>query len=84
MSNPGAGHKLPTYSVPKIFVSLSWIRNGKVFRPLSEKTIGRVTDLELETEFEDTRVSPGEHTLLNENVIPYRIGKRGIRFDFRP
>ncbi|AOP34488.1 hypothetical protein A0128_11895 [Leptospira tipperaryensis] len=68
LTNTGAGHKFPTYSVPKVFLTLTWIRNGKIFRPLSEKTIGRVTDIDLETEFEDTRLSPGEKAVLKGKI----------------
>ncbi|TGK25652.1 cytochrome c554 and C-prime [Leptospira yasudae] len=68
LKNTGAGHKFPTYSVPKIFLTLSWVRNGKPFRILSEKTIGRVTDIDLEHEFEDTRLSPGEEVVLQERI----------------
>lgn len=68
LKNTGAGHKFPTYSVPKIFLTLSWVRNGKPFRILSEKMIGRVTDIDLEHEFEDTRLSPGEEIVLQERI----------------
>ncbi|RHX89916.1 multiheme c-type cytochrome [Leptospira stimsonii] len=68
LKNTGAGHKFPTYSVPKLFLSVTWIRNGNVYRSLSEKTIGRVTDIDLETEFEDTRLAPGEEAVLTADI----------------
>ncbi|TGM57800.1 multiheme c-type cytochrome [Leptospira adleri] len=81
LTNTGAGHKFPTYSVPKIFISLSWVRNGKIYRPLAEKTIGRVTDIDLETEFEDTRLDPGESAVLNAEILEsdWRKGDK-VRF----
>lgn len=68
LKNTGAGHKFPTYSVPKLFLSVTWIRSGNVYRSLAEKTIGRVTDIDLETEFEDTRLAPGEEAVLTADI----------------
>ncbi|TGL97506.1 cytochrome c554 and C-prime [Leptospira barantonii] len=68
LKNTGVGHKFPTYSVPKIFLFLSVYENGKQKRILTEKTIGRVTDLDLKHEFEDTRLLPDEEIVLKERL----------------
>lgn len=81
LKNTGAGHRFPTYSVPKVFLYLSLYENGKQKRILAEKTIGRVTDLDLQHEFEDTRLLPDEEVVLKERLTSEEFKTRKeIRF----
>lgn len=81
LKNTGAGHKFPTYSVPKIFLFLSIYENGKQKRILTEKTIGRITDLDLQHEFEDSRLMPDEEIVLKERLTSDELrGAKEIRF----
>ncbi|MDV6235155.1 multiheme c-type cytochrome [Leptospira ellisii] len=68
LKNTGAGHFFPTYSVPKVFLVLERLRSGRPSKVLAEKTIGRVTDIELQHEFEDTRIPPGGEVVLKTRV----------------
>jgi|JI10StandDraft_1071094.scaffolds.fasta_scaffold19481_3 hypothetical protein len=53
------GHKFPTYSVPKIYIRIWKLEEGKK-TILDERIIGRILDTSLTQEMTDTRLLPGE------------------------
>lgn len=65
LGNRGAGHRLPTYVVPKIRVEihLDGERRGSHLL-VGHHVIGRTLDLALERELSDTRLAPGERVPL--------------------
>lgn len=72
MRNRGAGHRLPTYLVPKIRVELHLYgeRRGEHLR-LGHHVIGRTVDVALERELADTRLAPGaQHAIRFETALP--------------
>jgi hypothetical protein len=67
--NSGAGHKLPTYLTPKVFVRLLLIDpQGRVQRQLDRAVIGWKADVEMTREIFDTRLDPGEGVTLSAKV----------------
>ncbi|WP_246048487.1 cytochrome c family protein [Leptospira sarikeiensis] len=68
LKNSGVGHLFPSYSVPKVYLEV-WAetKSGKRNK-ISEKILGWMLDLELQTEIFDTRLSPGEATLLKTKL----------------
>ncbi|MBK7260503.1 MAG: hypothetical protein IPI03_00855 [Rubrivivax sp.] len=72
MRNRGAGHRLPTYLVPKIRVELHLYgeRPADHLR-LGHHVIGRTVDVALERELADTRLAPGEQQAISfETAVP--------------
>jgi hypothetical protein len=69
LTNAGAGHRLPTYTVPHIL--LIWeqldIKGATLPGTRVEGTIARRVNEEVDHEFFDTRLMPGESF-----VLPYR------------
>lgn len=62
LRNTGAGHQLPTYLVPRLWLRLLLIppeARGPA-QPLAEAVIGRQVDLWLTEEQADTRLAPGQ------------------------
>lgn len=64
------GHLFPTYTIPQIRLELFAIQNGKQIT-IKQTSIGRLIDTNLNQEFYDTRLKPGEKlSLISEFPLP--------------
>ncbi|MDF3818873.1 multiheme c-type cytochrome [Leptospira sp. 96542] len=70
IASKNIGHYFPTYLVPKIYVK--FYRNNKNQQTLIDIfTIGRIVNLNLTEEYEDTRIKPGEtriYSVLSDSI----------------
>jgi len=83
--NAGAGHFLPTYLVPKIFVSLSLEPKRGPAREIARRTIGRTANEELSHELEDTRIPPdGKFVVEAEVDLPAGVSAVELRVEVAP
>jgi hypothetical protein len=79
LANRGAGHHLPTYVVPKLFVRVRPL-DGAPVAPAGEYTIGRTLDVALAKEQSDTRLAPdGRHEYAFD--LPAGPGPRRIALE---
>ena len=60
LTNTGAGHYFPTYMVPKINAHMLLVSGDQELTTLAHDVIGWHVDIDLETEFFDTRIPPGQ------------------------
>jgi len=66
LTNTGAGHKLPTYLTPKLFLELVLFGpEGTEKEVLARRTVGWWADAQLNGERFDTRLDPGESLSLS-------------------
>ncbi|MEJ2591888.1 MAG: multiheme c-type cytochrome [Candidatus Thiodiazotropha sp.] len=61
LTNVDVGHLFPTYMVPKIVMSLRLQRPDGASQLLAQSVIGWQVNVDLNREFADTRIAPGEH-----------------------
>lgn len=79
LGNRGAGHHLPTYVVPKLFVRVRPL-DGDLAAPAGQYTIGRTLDVALGNEQSDTRLPPdGRHEYSFD--LPAGAGPRRIALE---
>jgi hypothetical protein len=80
VTNSGAGHYLPTYVTPKLFIRAHLLdAAGKIIDTTAqEAAIGREVTLDLSQEVYDNRIPPdGSYTVEYEQVVP--IGATTLR-----
>jgi hypothetical protein len=71
LKNSGAGHRLPTYMVPRIQVRLLWLdAAGTPLDSILEHDLQWRTSVDLSAEHFDQRLMPGEHRVLEAPFVP--------------
>lgn len=70
LENVGAGHRLPTYLVPKLYVTLRLIGGEGASQVLARHIIGRTANVDLTRETADTRLAQGETLSLAAEFVP--------------
>ncbi len=84
LENRGAGHHLPTYVVPKIYVNV-YLRSRGTQMLVGQHVIGRSLDLSLERELADTRLPAGGRRELAYDVsIPAGVSQAILRTEVAP
>lgn len=68
--NKGAGHDLPTYMVPKIYLVLLLERPGRPDMELARDVIGWQSDVNFEREAFDTRIPAGKSRRYRHTIAP--------------
>jgi len=83
--NEGAGHFLPTYVVPKIFITLALVAGNGAQREIARRTIGRTADEALTRELEDTRIAPdGKFVVETELELPAGVSSVEMLVEVAP
>lgn len=68
--NVGAGHHLPTYMVPKIYLTTEWVGDSGGRKPIGQDVIGWMADVDIKHEVFDTRIPAGEsRTFVHEFAV---------------
>lgn len=83
IENIGAGHRFPTYLVPKLYVRLRAKGRGGE-KILARHVIGRTANVDLTEETSDTRLVQGETILLAADVAPGEEGMIVLEIDVAP
>jgi len=83
LENVGAGHRFPTYLVPKLYVRLrAKGREGEQI--IARRVIGRTANVDLTEESADTRLAPGEAIALAADFAPGEEGMIALEIDVAP
>lgn len=69
LTNVGAGHRLPTYLVPKLYATLR-LKSDGASQVLARHVIGRTANVDLTHETADTRLAQGEAVSLAAELAP--------------
>lgn len=77
LRNSGAGHKFPTYMVPKVIAQLWWQQDEQSLL-LAEHVLGWQVSVDLTTEQFDQRLAPNEAVTLT-GVLPKPTGQVSLR-----
>ncbi len=84
LANRGAGHHLPTYVVPKIYVNV-YLRGRGTQMLVGQHVIGRLLNLALDREISDTRLpAGGRQDLVYEVNVPPGPWRAVIRTEVAP
>lgn len=75
ITSTNVGHRFPTYSIPMIYLKLVLIDKDNSLTILDDSVIGRLMDIDLKTEFYDTRLNPGESVILTSTLEKKLIKK---------
>ena len=73
LRNVGAGHLVPTYTVPKLVVELILQREGAAPRQIGRQLVGWYVETDLKTERYDTRIPPGQQQVLLFPLDPQEV-----------
>jgi hypothetical protein len=87
MTNSGAGHYLPTYVTPKIFVQVQLLdaQGQSIPGSAQEAVIGREVTLDLSAEVYDTRIPPkASHAFTYTQVMPITATVLRVRVVVHP
>lgn len=79
LTNSGTGHYFPTYVTPKVTMQIYQESAGKqpIEGTLQEKIVARQVSADLSEEMSDTRLAPGERTVL-DYLVPRHPNAQGI------
>lgn len=71
LTNHGAGHRLPTYLVPRIDIEAVWVdATGHEWGPVIQHVLQWRASLDLSVEHFDHRLAPGETRVLTAELLP--------------
>lgn len=83
VENVGAGHRFPTYLVPKVYVRVRSV-SGAGAQVLAQHVIGRTADVDLARETADTRLAQGEAVTLAAELVPDARTEIALEIDVAP